>query len=483
MVRGSAPRGRPRRATAISTARSRALVAARLPRPRRTTTRSDVVFHHALVQDVAYSRLLRRQRRDLHRRVAEVAESLYGAGDDVVDLLARHCISGRRARRRSTTSFAPASGRGGCTRTRRRSSTSAGRRSSPSASRSCRARPRSCSRSPTSTTSSATTTRRSGCTRTCATRPPTSARGAASPPRIASAASTSDALAVVDEAFATGALDGRRPHAALARAGHDALGRRALEEAIEVLELGLAAAGVTRATARRCSCSSGSLARRSSSGRADDALRHATRSAGAVRGGRRPARAQQHRSPARRHLHDARPARRGRRDPRAGPRARRARGERRGDRRLPDQPRAREARAAARSRRRSPATSGRSPSSSESATAPAARSATRTSPGCSRTRATTTRRSATASRRSSSRARSGTCSSWRRRPTRWPSSGCGGARRRGAPREPRRRPVSSSSSARSPKAAQSLELAAKAWEAAGDEARARETRSRAQPLV
>src|SRR5437667_8529841 len=46
-------------------------------------------FHHALVQDVAYSRLLRRHRRDLHRRVAEVAEALYGAGDDVIDLLAR----------------------------------------------------------------------------------------------------------------------------------------------------------------------------------------------------------------------------------------------------------------------------------------------------------------------------------------------------------------------------------------------------------
>src|SRR5919106_4294674 len=53
-----------------------------------------VGFHHALVQDVAYSRLLRRQRRDLHRRVAEVAETLYGAGDDVLDLLARHLYLG-----------------------------------------------------------------------------------------------------------------------------------------------------------------------------------------------------------------------------------------------------------------------------------------------------------------------------------------------------------------------------------------------------
>ena len=49
-----------------------------------------LTFHHALVVDVAYSRLVRRQRRDLHRRVAEAAEVLYGTGDDVIDLLARH---------------------------------------------------------------------------------------------------------------------------------------------------------------------------------------------------------------------------------------------------------------------------------------------------------------------------------------------------------------------------------------------------------
>jgi predicted ATPase/class 3 adenylate cyclase len=55
---------------------------------------ATVVFHHALVQDVAYSRLLRRRRRDLHHRVAEEAEKLYGAGDDVVDLLARHLYLG-----------------------------------------------------------------------------------------------------------------------------------------------------------------------------------------------------------------------------------------------------------------------------------------------------------------------------------------------------------------------------------------------------
>ena len=49
-----------------------------------------VVFQHALVQDAAYSRLLRRRRKQLHLRVAEVAEELYGSGDHVIDLLARH---------------------------------------------------------------------------------------------------------------------------------------------------------------------------------------------------------------------------------------------------------------------------------------------------------------------------------------------------------------------------------------------------------
>jgi adenylate cyclase len=52
--------------------------------------RETLVFHHVLVQDVAYSRLLRRKQRQLHGRVADAAEALYGAGDDVIDLLARH---------------------------------------------------------------------------------------------------------------------------------------------------------------------------------------------------------------------------------------------------------------------------------------------------------------------------------------------------------------------------------------------------------
>ncbi|HVF75188.1 MAG TPA: adenylate/guanylate cyclase domain-containing protein [Acidimicrobiales bacterium] len=53
-----------------------------------------LAFHHALVQDVAYTRMLARHRRELHLRVAHVAEGLYGAGDDVIDLLARELYLG-----------------------------------------------------------------------------------------------------------------------------------------------------------------------------------------------------------------------------------------------------------------------------------------------------------------------------------------------------------------------------------------------------
>jgi class 3 adenylate cyclase/tetratricopeptide (TPR) repeat protein len=53
-----------------------------------------VVFHHALVADVAYGRLLRRRRRELHRRLLEVALRLYGDGDDAIDLLARNAYLG-----------------------------------------------------------------------------------------------------------------------------------------------------------------------------------------------------------------------------------------------------------------------------------------------------------------------------------------------------------------------------------------------------
>jgi class 3 adenylate cyclase len=58
-----------------------------------------VSFHHALVQDVAYSRLLRRHRRSLHEQIAVEAERLYGGGDAFVDLLARHFYLGGAGRK------------------------------------------------------------------------------------------------------------------------------------------------------------------------------------------------------------------------------------------------------------------------------------------------------------------------------------------------------------------------------------------------
>jgi adenylate cyclase len=58
---------------------------------RGTEARSErLAFHHTLVQDVAYGRLLRRTRRELHLRTADAAEALYGSGDDSIDFVARH---------------------------------------------------------------------------------------------------------------------------------------------------------------------------------------------------------------------------------------------------------------------------------------------------------------------------------------------------------------------------------------------------------
>jgi class 3 adenylate cyclase/predicted ATPase len=53
-----------------------------------------VSFHHTLIVDAAYGRLLRRTRREMHLRVAEVGETLYGVSDENLDLLARHYYLG-----------------------------------------------------------------------------------------------------------------------------------------------------------------------------------------------------------------------------------------------------------------------------------------------------------------------------------------------------------------------------------------------------
>ena len=75
-----------------------------------------LMFHHALISEVAYSRILRRRRRELHRRAAEVAEGLYGSSDESIELLARHLYLGAagpkaidylvRASRRAAALFA-----------------------------------------------------------------------------------------------------------------------------------------------------------------------------------------------------------------------------------------------------------------------------------------------------------------------------------------------------------------------------------------
>ena len=49
-----------------------------------------VTFHHALLHDVVYRRILRKRRRRLHRKVADTGRRLYGEGDETVDLLAQH---------------------------------------------------------------------------------------------------------------------------------------------------------------------------------------------------------------------------------------------------------------------------------------------------------------------------------------------------------------------------------------------------------
>lgn len=51
-------------------------------------------FHHPLIQQVVYSRLLRRRRARLHTLVGDAAERLYGVDEASVDLFARHFYLG-----------------------------------------------------------------------------------------------------------------------------------------------------------------------------------------------------------------------------------------------------------------------------------------------------------------------------------------------------------------------------------------------------
>lgn len=58
-----------------------------------------LAFHHPLIQQVVYSRLLRRRRARLHTLVGEAAEQLYGIDDASIDLFARHFYLGEEPQR------------------------------------------------------------------------------------------------------------------------------------------------------------------------------------------------------------------------------------------------------------------------------------------------------------------------------------------------------------------------------------------------
>ena len=67
------------------------LIAAGLLFRRGTPPSANYLFKHALVQDAAYSTLLREQRRPLHARIAEILESQFAEiAESQPELLARH---------------------------------------------------------------------------------------------------------------------------------------------------------------------------------------------------------------------------------------------------------------------------------------------------------------------------------------------------------------------------------------------------------
>ncbi|MGH2830762.1 MAG: ATP-binding protein, partial [Actinomycetota bacterium] len=72
------------------TAASRELIAAGFVEHSTAGAVELLRFRHALLRDVAYSRLLRRRRREVHGAVAIALERVFGSGDDVVGLLASH---------------------------------------------------------------------------------------------------------------------------------------------------------------------------------------------------------------------------------------------------------------------------------------------------------------------------------------------------------------------------------------------------------
>src|SRR5437667_11477777 len=103
------------------------LVSAELIYRRGTPPDAEYTFKHALVQDAAYSTLLRSRRQQLHARVAATLE---GRFPEIVAaqpaLLAHHCEeAGLTQKRRSRIGLPPGGRRGGARWSRRRSRCSA----------------------------------------------------------------------------------------------------------------------------------------------------------------------------------------------------------------------------------------------------------------------------------------------------------------------------------------------------------------------
>ena len=88
------------------------LVGAELVFQRGTPPDAEYTFKHALVQDAAYSTLLRGRRRQIHARIATTLESQF---PEIVatqpQLVAHHCAEAGLSRRRSATGSSPASRR------------------------------------------------------------------------------------------------------------------------------------------------------------------------------------------------------------------------------------------------------------------------------------------------------------------------------------------------------------------------------------
>ena len=87
-------------------------------------------FRHALVQEVAYSRILQRHARALHLQIADAIESLDGSDGETGDVLADHLYRADAGTARSNSCSSRPNGRKACSPTTPRSSTCAGPESS-----------------------------------------------------------------------------------------------------------------------------------------------------------------------------------------------------------------------------------------------------------------------------------------------------------------------------------------------------------------